>query len=431
MIRFHHNVLIAAASMTLVALTPAADARGPSDELKQAERLFREGRFDQAEKAYRQVLAGDESNAEAVLRVGELALMANRFEEAERFLSRAAAIDPNNERAASLLAEVYYRQDDFHKAAPLLAKAGRTVSAQKLESFKNETPNQVIGAKDVSHIPFLQTDPLPIIKANINGSHDVLLLIDTGGAELILDPEFADSIKAPRFGATTGTFAGGKTASVQHARIDSIRLGDFEIKHVPVGLLPTRRLPFAAGGGKIDGVLGTVLLYHFVSTLDYPNGRLTLQRKTRETLAALDRQAESGRTHVIPFWMARQHFILAWGTVNGKAECLMHVDTGMAGGGFGCQESVRQAAGIDLTGLPSFEGMGGGGPIRVTPYTVEQITLGDAKRHDVQALFGGMPPDAEYAMGFRVGGLVSHGFFRPFAVTFDFERMRLYLTEGA
>ncbi len=108
----------------------------------------------------------------------------------------------------------------------------------------------------------------------------------------------------------------------------------------------------------------------------------------------------------------------------------MHVDTGMAGGGFGCQKSVRQAAGIDLTGLATFEGMGGGGPVTVTPYTVGKITLGDAKRHGVQALFGAMPPNAEYAMGFRIGGLVSHGFFRPFALTFDFERMRLYLTEG-
>jgi len=431
MTRLVHNLLLLLTSLTFAILSAEAQGQAPSGVAQQADNLFHEGRLDQAEKAYRQVVAEDATDGQAVLRIGELALMANRLEEAERYLERAIAMDPENVRAKSLLAEAYYRQDDFVRAAPLLQGAGRTASAKKLGSFKNETPNQIVGDQDASYIPFIQTDPLPIIKASINGSHDVYLLIDTGAAELVLDPVIADIIKAPRFGDTMGTFAGGKKANVEHARIDSIRLGDFEIKHVPVALLPTRRLPFAVGDEKIDGILGTVLLYHFVSTLDYPNDRLVLQRKSKEALATLDRQAASDRTHVVPVWMAQQHFIVAWGEVNGKAGCLMHVDTGMAGGGFGCQKSVREAAGIDLTGLPSFEGMGGGGPIKVTPYTVEKITLGDAERRDVQALFGGMPPDAEYALGFRMGGVVSHGFFRPFAVTFDFERMRLYLTEGA
>lgn len=405
-------------------------AGNPDSGLQKADDLFRAGWFDRAEKAYREVLAADSANAPAQLRVGEIALMSNRFDEAEQSLKRAAALDPTNDRIAPLLAEVYYRQDDFKRAAPLLRKANRTPLADKLESFRDVTPNEIVSKADVSRIPFVQTDPLPIIKATINGSHEVLLLIDTGAAELVLDPDFADSIKAPRFGATSGTFAGGKRASVQHATVDAVRLGDFEIRHVPVALLPTHRLPFAPGGKKIDGVLGTVLLYHFVSTLDYPNQQLVLQRKSKEALAALDKQAASDRTHVVPFWMARQHFIVAWGKVNGKAECLMHVDTGMAGGGFDCQESVRKEAGIDLAGLPSFQGMGGGGPVTVTPYTVKTVALGDAERHDVRALFGAMPPKAEYASGFRIGGLVSHGFLRPYSLTFDFDRMRLYLTES-
>jgi len=429
MIRARHATLLALTVMTAIAGVPAASAAEPSDTMRRAEDAFRAGKFEQAEKLYHQILADQGDHPEAALRAGELALLSNRFDEAERWLRRAAATDSPDHRAETLLAEVYYRQDQFERAAPLLEKAGRTAFAQKLESFKNELPNQVIASKDVTHVPFAQTDPLPIIKATINGDHDVHLLIDTGGAELILDPEFADAIQAPRFGATTGTFAGGRTAKVQHSRIDSIRLGDFEIRHVPVALLPTRRLPFAVGGEKIDGVLGTVLLYHFVSTLDYPDGQLTLRRKSREALSALDRLAESDRTHVVPFWMARQHFIVAWGEVNGKAKCLMHVDTGMAGGGFGCHKSVRDEAGIDLTGLPSFEGMGGGGPIKVTPCNVDSVSLGSAQRRDVQALFGGMPPAAEYAMGFRIGGLVSHGFLKPYAVTIDFERMRLFLTE--
>ena len=118
------------------------------------------------------------------------------------------------------------------------------------------------------------------------------------------------------------------------------------------------------GGERIEGILGTVLMYHFVSTLDYPAGDLVLRRKTNAGREDLEKLLASGKTHAVPFWMSGKHFIVAEGEVNGKAKCLMHVDTGMAGGGFDCQGSVRKAAGIDLEGLPTFEGMGGGGPVR-------------------------------------------------------------------
>jgi len=88
-----------------------------------------------------------------------------------------------------------------------------------------------------------------------------------------------------------------------------------------------------------------------------------------------------------------------------------------------------QAPGAGLAGRPSLEGWGGGGAVRVTPFAVEQLSLGDARQSNVRALFAGAPPNSEYAMGFRVGGRISHGFFRPYAVTFDFERMRLLLVE--
>ncbi len=42
-----------------------------------------------------------------------------------------------------------------------------------------------------------------------------------------------------------------------------------------------------------------------------------------------------------------------------------------------------------------------------------------------------MPPEAEYEHGFRLGGIISHGFFRPYALTFDFEKMHFLLSPGS
>ncbi|UCE61126.1 MAG: aspartyl protease family protein, partial [Phycisphaerales bacterium] len=183
-------------------------------------------------------------------------------------------------------------------------------------------------------------------------------------------------------------------------------------------------------GRRFDGIIGTVLLYHFLSTLDYPKGELVLRRRTPQGLADLDEQTAARRTYVVPFWMAGKHWMVTWGKVNGRAECLMHVDTGMAGGGFGCSEATLKEVGIDLAGLPSFNAIGGGGTVKVTPFTVDELALGKARQFSVPALYGGKTREIEYAMGFRIGATISHGFFRAYALTFDFERMNLHLTPG-
>jgi hypothetical protein len=55
------------------------------------------------------------------------------------------------------------------------------------------------------------------------------------------------------------------------------------------------------------------------------------------------------------------------------------------------------------------------------------MSLGDAHEKNVQGLFSG-PFPLENRFGFRIGGIVSHGFFRPYALTFDFTGMQLLLS---
>ena len=400
-----------------------------ADELvKQGDKQFREGKFAEARDAYQAALGVDDANGQAVLRLGEIALFGNRFKEAERHLQRAVKLRPNDKRPKSLLAEVYYRQDDFRQAAPLFREAGGEVKADKLASFKGLIPYEITGESDTTRVKFVRTDPLPVIRVRFSNGEEGLLVIDTGASELYLDERLVEKLGLPQFGSTTGKFAGDKAASVGHARLDSIQLGDFQIKNLPVIVKDVHTPVSVPGEPAPVGVIGTVVFYHFFATLDYPNGELVLRRKTDENRAHLARQAETAGTHVVPFWMADPHIMVAWGRVNGAEPCLFFADTGLAGGGFLCPESTIKAAGIDLTGLPSFQGMGGGGPVTVTPFTVKQLSLGDAKQRNVTGMTGAFPGSLEYGHGFRIGGIISHGFFRPYALTFDFDRMQLYLT---
>jgi hypothetical protein len=65
--------------------------------------------------------------------------------------------------------------------------------------------------------------------------------------------------------------------------------------------------------------------------------------------------------------------------------------------------------------------------MKVWPFDVASLSLGDARRQGLQGIAGAFPPQLEWAFGFRIGGLISHGFLRSYAVTFDFERMAIRL----
>lgn len=61
---------------------------------------------------------------------------------------------------------------------------------------------------------------------------------------------------------------------MEFGRIDSLSLGELEIRNVLVHILSTKAFSAAAQGKPVSGIIGTVLLYHFLTTLDYPGGAL-------------------------------------------------------------------------------------------------------------------------------------------------------------
>jgi tetratricopeptide (TPR) repeat protein len=396
--------------------------------LKAADSLFKAGKFAEAEVVYKKVIAENPDNYKANLRLGYSALLSNNLDDAETYLKKASELKPDEKAPKSLLAETYYRQDDFQQTAPLLRDIGRDVKAEKLESFKGTQPYQIQGEAEVSLIKFVMTDPLPVVKVKVNDSKEVNFFIDTGGAELIIDAEFAQEVKATLFGSQEGTFAGGKKAAFQQGRIDSLILGDFMVKNVPVAIMNVRQFSQPIfGGTRVDGIIGTVLLYHFLSTLDYPKGELILRRRTKENLEHFEQKAKAENYMMIPFWMAGDHYMVAWGSVNKSQPLLFFVDTGLAGGGFTCPESTVKAAGIKLQEEKAGEGLGGGGKVKFIPFVVDELTLGDAKEHNIPGSFSPGASGIENAFGFHIGGLISHGFFKHYAFTLDFDGMRYFL----
>jgi hypothetical protein len=402
-----------------------------------AEDLLRTGRFAEAETALAERLAARPGDPATLLGLGHLALLCNRLDVAEQRLLAALEAKPKLKEAQALLGEVYYRRDDFERAAPPFARVGQAAKARKLASFAGQRPYEIDDTFTVARLPFLKTDPLPVVLVRINGGGPVRFIVDTGGGELILDRNLAQEVGAARFGSERSYFAGGKTAAVEHGRVDSVRLGDLDVRHVPVAIMDLGGLGPVLGETRIDGIVGTVLLYHFLSTIDYAGGQLVLERRstvppTAPSAATTDAAPSpaAGET-VIPFWMADDHFMVAWGGANAGPEMLFFVDTGLAGAGFACPRSTLDQAAITPLADQAGQGTGAGGSVAVVPFVLDTLRLGELRRSRIQGVAGVFPPQLEWDLGFHIGGLISHEFFRPGALTLDFAAMRLRFRELA
>ena len=407
---------------------------GPSD-IETASQLFQAGKFAEAGKIYAQVAAQSPNDYPAVLQLGRIALLSNQLDDVQKWFEKAIALKPDDTDAKVMQAEAFYRRDEFQKAAAslegvdvgsnkLIVSQYPTLNVAKLQSFKGQTPYELRGDGQVIRLKFVKTEPLPLLNVRVNGGDAVTFFIDTGGSEVALDTDFARELGIPLFGEVKGTFSGGQQAEVHQGRIESLTLGDWTIKNLPVATLALRQLSKDFGVKRIDGVIGTTLLYHFLATLDYPNGELVLRRKTAENLERF--KAASGKSVAVPFWIASDHFMVGWGRVETTPPALLFVDTGLAGAGVKLAESVIKQAGIKLEEDKAYQGAGGGGTLKIVPYTVRQLSFGEIKENNVSGLYDG-PFPWESTFGFHLAGMVGHDFFKPYAVTFDFMNMQIFL----
>ena len=419
-----------------VGVANVATAEPASSAIDSANVLFQGGKFAEAGKIYTQIAARDPKDYAAIMQLGRIALLSNRLDDAQGWLEKAIALHSDDADAKVMLAEAFYRRDDFQQAAAsldgvdaatnkLVIEQYPTLNVAKMESFKGQTPYELHGEGQVTRLKFVNTGPLPVVSVRVNGGEEVTFFIDTGGSEVGLDSDFAKELGLPNFGEVQGTFSGGEQAKVGQSRIESLTVGDWTINNVPIMTLPFRQLSTGLGVKRIDGVIGTTLFYHFLATLDYPNGELVLRRKTaqsREEFAA----EPSADNVAVPFWIASDHFMVGWGRVETTPPELLFVDTGLAGAGVKLAESVIKQAGIKLEQDKAYEGQGAGGTLKIVPYTVSQLYFGDMREDNVPGLYDG-PFPWENSFGFNLAGMVGHDFFKPFAVTFDFETMQIFL----
>jgi clan AA aspartic protease (TIGR02281 family) len=354
---------------------------------------FKRGDFTAAQSAYVSAIQTNPNDAAAALGLMRLAIYENDLPDAQHWLDVLTQIAPNDPRIAGNRATIAARRD--------------------------ASVDQV-GLHDGPAVAkFLQTDPLPMVAVRING-REAHFLIDTGAPNIVLNASFAQALGLATTSAGQGTFAGGEQAAMAKAIVNRLDIGGREVSNVPAIVMP---LPPDI---PADGILGTALFTHFLTTLDYRNGSLTLQ--DRGTSEAFERDAAARGDTIVPMWLVGDHFIFVQGRAANGPVGLFNVDTG---GTFGIQltKAGLEASNVSVDTAHPHTGIGGGGTVTTLPFTT-QLTIGNCTVDDLDGVY--FPNGDQYGVfPFTVTGTVSHQFFRKTALTFDFVAMRLVIDTAA
>jgi len=358
---------------------------------------YHRGDFDAAQSAYATALAADPNDANALLGLGTIDLYSGKLDEARTYLGEAARRDPGDTRATQTL--------------------------RALERLEPKPGDMQIAMAPKVEIPFVVTDPLPMIRATIDG-RPATLVVDTGATTIALSAAAAKRIGVDLRPAGEGVFAGGRTARVFAGRIESIAFPGLTVRGIPASGLPAA-MPASLGGHRFDGIIGTTMLRAFLATLDYRENRLIL--RPRSASAAFEQDATERGDAVVPMWLVPDHFIFVRARVNETFDGLFSVDTGGAGVGITLADDVLSAAHVVPDRSKAFRGAGGGGEVLLEPFTARSVSVGHYTRRDVPGVYS--PAGQPYGIfPFAVSGAISHQFFRDAAVSFDFDAMKMVVT---
>ncbi|MGH6888823.1 MAG: aspartyl protease family protein [Rhizomicrobium sp.] len=375
--------------------------------------LFEQGEFAEARAGYEVVPKSSPHYEDAQRQLGAIALFQNRLGEAETRLESTLSRNPADLRAAALLAETMERADRFADMVPLLRQVKRPERVAEFALFGKTVPYRLPAHQAATTVPFEWTEPLPVVDAKVNGVEG-LFLIDTGAPEIILDPVFARDAKVettarPQNGASQPSFG----------RIATFTLAGLETGDVPAMLINMRGASALARGKRVAGVIGVEYLSHFRTTLDYVHDRMILAPQN-----APERAHAGVPLAEIPFWFVGDHYLVARGRLDKGPRQLFFIDTGLGSYAFTAPDSTLRDADIAVPAPPA-RSSGARGPAPLATFPITSLSLGSLTENRLTGVFGAFPPPLENALGIHAGGIVSHGFFHTYAVTFDFVRMTI------
>jgi hypothetical protein len=383
------------------------------------------GRFDEARAAFGKVLAAQPKDDAALAAFGKLALFADRASEAESLLSLAAAGPLPDPAVLNDLYAARLRQGRFAAAATLAPQVGEQGRVPLLEYLAGHPPYVVASGPDVAKAPWAKGYPVPLLRVKLGGQ-SVLMALDTGTNDLILDPTYARQADAKDIPARSLVFWDGARIAVEHAIVPRLELGGVVLRDLPAGVVGLRQWSQMINprAEPIAGVIGLGVLRRFTPTIDYVKQTLELRKP------GVPYPVGPG-AHRIPFEIWGEADLTVYGSLNGGRRMALIVQSGLPACGVGAPLDVLSEIGVK-PGKMSKVLKGAATVLQGAPWagvTVPTVTVGPLVRTKVSGWAGALDDAELWRHGVRRDGILSHDFFKDQRVTIDWQKHEL-VVEG-
>jgi predicted aspartyl protease len=283
-----------------------------------------------------------------------------------------------------------------------------------LESFEGLTPLELAAPERRVHIvPFRLVRDKIVVKARINGRHQLDFVVDTGSEMTVISQRQAQRIglQPITYVQTAGVGELGLRA-LQVGRLDSFQVGTLVMKNVPVLLKnpPLRDMPTRESEGFSPLALGMSM------TIDYRLRLLTLGSALPRGNYAVE----------MPLWMHR--LAMVRGVLNGAHPTNFVVDTGgeVISISTITADAIQPDPPTRKIGLKVYGVSGWDRDAFLMPFVDVAFNDAEMRRTAVVVLNLRAP---SVLLGFHLGGIVGHQFLSRYTVTLDLQRSTLALGE--
>ena len=381
---------------------------------------LRLGNLDEAGWLFARVVALAPADETTAAGLGKIALFRGSPALAESLLAPVAG---RVDGAAEDLLAARLRLGHWEAAAALAEELGQPGRAALLRRLAEPEGAWKVEGTGTVQIPWIRCWPVPIVKAKLNGQ-SVLLAIDTGVADLILDPSAARRCGVALMPEQVPVAWNGTRVAARVALVQRLDLGGLRIERIPAAATTLRRWSLEAnpGGERVGGVIGLNLLARFTPTLDYRKCALVL----RPAGATITAGAEALR---VPFELWGERELTVYGSLNGGRRMAMALQTGVPDCGVGAPPEVFEEVGV-RPGAISRAMRSAGSQLQGLPWArvqVATVTVGPIVKDKVTGWSGAFDSAELWRHGVRRDALLSSGFLSGRSVTIDWEKRELVI----
>ena len=376
---------------------------------------FARGRFAEAGAWASDTLAQEPASQRARhLRI-LTSFLSGRFEDTlAQYLLLPADYPGRDAALARVILDAYLHLGRYQEAAAFArAKALPEPELAWLDARAERPPTVRLDGTTV--VPFAADnflgDLMPAVNVELNGT-PLVAHLDTGGAFITMSSSRARELGIQVTEVGTGV-ANNQRTSVSSGLADSLSIGDAELTNVQVATVESLT-------GQLESIviLGTRILSSFLTTWDNEEGRLVLTPRDDLVARSSHLAEHAGGGEGTELYLRGDHFLWVNGSVDGH-DALMFLDTGLVTVD---PRGNQPAGGIRREALERWD-------VSFADGFTESVTVGVGPASREVSSFSVFPDGRNLVNLGDVSPevLISHGFFKHYVWTMDFDERKLFL----